>query len=37
MNHQLDDSATLAEMIAGMALVLLFWVVVILVTLSLCS
>jgi len=37
MNHQLDDSATLAEMIAGMALVLLFWVAVILLTLSLCS
>jgi len=33
MNHQLDDSATLTEMIAGMALVLLFWIVVIILTL----
>lgn len=37
MNHQLDDSATLVEMIAGMALVLLFWIVVIILTLSLYS
>jgi len=28
MNNQLDDSATLKEMILGMALVLLFWVLV---------
>jgi len=34
MNHQLDDSATLAEMIAGMALVLMFWSVVFLITLQ---
>jgi len=37
MNHQLDDSATLKEMMLGMALVLLFWFVAMLVTLSLCS
>ena len=37
MNNQLDDSATLKEMMLGMALVLLFWLVVMLVTLSLCS
>lgn len=28
MNNQLDDSATLKEMVLGMALVLLFWFLV---------